>query len=89
MRSPNATFSAAVIVGKSEYAWNTIPVSRRLAGTSVTSRPSISTRPSVGRSNPASSRSAVVLPQPDGPSRASNSPGSSARSSPASACVAP
>ena len=48
MRSPNATFSAAVIVGNSEYAWNTIPVSRRLAGTSVTSRPSISTRP-VGR----------------------------------------
>ena len=89
MRSPNATFSAAVIVGKSEYAWNTIPVSRRLAGTSVTSRPSISTRPSVGRSNPASSRSAVVLPQPDGPSRASSSPGSSARSSPASACVPP
>ena len=62
---------------------------RLLAGTSVTSRPLISTRPSVGRSNPASSRRAVVLPQPDGPSRASNSPGSSARSSPASACVPP
>jgi hypothetical protein len=31
-------------------------------------------RPSVGCSNPATSRRVVVLPQPEGPSRAKNSP---------------
>ena len=45
--------------------------------------------PEVGWSKPASSRSAVVLPQPDGPSRASISPGSMRRFSPASAAIEP
>ena len=39
------------------------------------SSPSTSTSPESGCSNPASTRSAVVLPQPDGPSRARSSPG--------------
>jgi hypothetical protein len=35
----------------------------------VTSTPSIRTRPEVGCANPATIRSKVVLPQPDGPSK--------------------
>ena len=46
-------------------------------------------RRSVGSSKPASSRSAVVLPQPDGPSSASSSPGSIRRSRPSSADIEP
>ena len=42
--------------------------------TLVTSLPSTTIRPSSGRSKPATSRSAVVLPQPDGPSSERNSP---------------
>src|SRR5689334_17328067 len=38
------------------------------------------TRPWVGCSKPAMTRRLVVLPQPDGPSRLRNSPGSIARS---------
>ena len=50
-----------------------------------TSSPSISTRPLVGRSNPPIIRSVVVLPQPDGPSRAKNSPAAICRSTPSTA----
>ena len=38
------------------------------------STPSISMVPDVGVSKPASMRSSVVLPQPDGPSSEKNSP---------------
>ena len=46
---------------------------RRLGRMSVMSWPSSRTRPASGRSNPAMTRSRVVLPQPDGPSSAKNS----------------
>src|SRR4051812_31866554 len=47
----------------------------RLAGSSlVTSRPSIATLPCSTGSNPASIRSTVDLPDPDGPTSTSNSP---------------
>src|SRR5580658_236092 len=46
-----------------------------------------STTPSVGSLRPAMMRNAVDLPQPDGPSKATNSPGRISRSRPASACV--
>src|SRR5205809_1576886 len=49
---------------------------RFLGATSVTSRPSMRMLPEVTLSNPATMRSAVVLPQPEGPSRTMNSPGS-------------
>ncbi len=75
--------------GKRLYDWNTIPVSRRWAGTRVTFSPSTSTSPESGCSKPASMRSAVVLPQPDGPSRARSSPGRTDRSSPSRATVPP
>ena len=48
---------------------------RRLGGTPEMSSPSSRIWPEVGTSKPASMRSNVVLPQPDGPSRAKNSRG--------------
>src|SRR5581483_3966459 len=75
--------------GKSEYAWKTIPMSRLFGDTCVTSRPSTTTRPSSGRSKPATMRSAVVLPQPDGPSSERNSPSPSLISIPSSAFTVP
>ena len=56
-------------------------------GRAVMSRPSTQSVPEVGSSRPASSRQAVVLPLPDGPSRTMNSPVPKARSSPSSATV--
>ena len=47
---------------------------RLLGGTPAMSSPSIRISPSLGVSSPASMRSSVVLPQPDGPSSAKNSP---------------
>src|SRR2546426_743456 len=41
---PNSTFCIAVMCGKSEYAWKTMPISRLLAGTLVTSSPAMTTR---------------------------------------------
>src|ERR1700704_5692121 len=52
---------------------------RLLGGMSPMSWPSIRTWPSVGTSRPASMRNNVVLPQPEGPSSAKNSPGSMSR----------
>jgi hypothetical protein len=49
------------------------------------SSPSINTRPSLGRSKPAMIRRSVVLPQPDGPSNVSSSPGAMSRLTPSSA----
>src|SRR5215475_11534602 len=46
----------------------------------VTSAPSRSTRPAVGCSKPAISRSVVVLPQPEGPRSEKNSPLETTRS---------
>ena len=46
---------------------------RRLGGTGAMSAPSSRIVPSVGASKPASMRIRVVLPQPEGPSRAKNS----------------
>ena len=46
---------------------------RLLGGVSAMSSPSITISPAVGVSRPASIRSSVVLPQPDGPSSAKNS----------------
>src|SRR6476659_4721707 len=44
------------------------------------SAPSMKIEPDVGASNPAISRSMVVLPQPDGPRSVRNSPGAIERS---------
>src|SRR5437660_937382 len=46
-------------------------------------------RPRVGSSRPATRRSKVVLPEPDGPSRATSSPGAMSRLNASSARVSP
>src|SRR5258708_29365056 len=60
-------------------------MSLSLGGTSVTSWWPISTRPLSIGSRPASRRRAVVLPEPDGPTRTMNSPSRISRSSASSA----
>ena len=47
---------------------------RRLVGTSLTIWSSNQISPSLGSTKPATIRSVVVLPQPDGPSSVTNSP---------------
>ena len=66
-----------------------MPMSRRAAGTDEMSLPSTRTDPVSAVSKPATMRSAVVLPQPDGPSKATSSPGAISMDSPSRARVAP
>ena len=58
-------------------------------GKDISSVPSIKTPPPSAVSNPATTRSAVVFPQPDGPSSAMSSPGAISMDSPSRARVAP
>ena len=67
-------FSKIDRCGKSAYDWNTVLTSRRYGGSAATSRPASSIAPAVGSSKPPIIRSVVVLPQPDGPSSATNRP---------------
>jgi len=62
---------------------------RAYGGWRVTSTPASSTVPASGRSNPAISRSSVVLPEPEGPSIVKNSPSATSRSTPATAASCP
>src|SRR6266545_4037275 len=55
----------------------------------LTNSPAISMSPLSGRSNPATQRSVVVLPQPLGPSRTQNSPSPTSRSIERSASTRP
>ncbi len=55
------------------------------SGTPVIRLPPMLTEPSLGRSRPASVRSSVVLPAPDGPTIETNSPGSTEKERSASA----
>src|SRR5256885_5512149 len=64
-------------------------MSRLLGAVFVTSLPATTMRPWSGRSKPATSRSAVVLPQPDGPRSDRNSPSPSEMSIPFSALTVP
>ena len=66
-----------------------MPMSRREAGTEEMSLPSTMTDPASADSKPATMRRAVVLPQPDGPSSATSSPGAISIDSPSRARVAP
>ncbi len=74
IRSPYSTFCSAVMFGKRLYAWKTMPMSRLFGGVRVRSFPSTTICPESGWSKPATRRSAVVLPQPLGPSSETNSP---------------
>src|ERR1700689_42342 len=64
-------------------------MSRLLAGSRGMSRPATLMWPESASSRPASSRSVVVLPQPEGPSRAISSPGWTVRSRLSSARTVP
>src|SRR5262245_27669907 len=64
-------------------------ISRSFGGTSFTTRPPIEIVPALICSRPATTRSAVDLPQPDGPTRIRNSPSGTSRVSPSSATTGP
>src|SRR5262245_5735606 len=74
-RRPKATFSNTVMCGKSAYDWKTRPRLRRCTATRVMSSPARITCPPSGSTSPATVRSSVLLPQPEGPRRETNSPG--------------
>lgn len=78
--SPNATLSNTDRNGNSGYDWRTVLTFRLCGGIRETSTPSSRMRPAVGSSNPAISRSVVVLPHHDGPSSEKNSPPETDRS---------
>ncbi len=82
---PKATFLATLMCLNRAYCWNTKPTWRSAAPAQVTSCPSNSTWPLSGNSSPAMVRSRVVLPEPEGPSRARSSPGRMSRLTPLSA----
>ena len=66
--------SRTVRCGYSAYDWNTMAMSRSLGSRLFTTLPPIRNSPDVIVSRPAIIRSAVDLPQPDGPTSTRNSP---------------
>ena len=77
--SANATFCSTVLLGSSRKSWNTQPILRRSAGTfqfvrRARSLPATRILPSLGRSSRRISRRNEDLPEPDGPTRKTNSP---------------
>jgi hypothetical protein len=63
--------------------------SRWLAARRVTSSPPIRMRPLETGSSPATMRSVVVLPQPDGPRRVTSSPGATVKDTSSTATTSP
>ncbi len=92
--SGSAAFSTAGSSGRSCPDWKTKPKSwrrrivRRASESVVTSSPRHDTEPDDGVMIPARQCRRVVLPDPDGPMMASDSPGCTVRLTPARACVA-
>ena len=78
--SGKATLSWTDMCGQIAYDWKTMPSPRAFAGTWAPDRAESRVRPPTtisplsGVSRPAMQRRIVVFPQPDGPSRAKNSP---------------
>ena len=64
-------------------------MSRSLGGTSLTTLPPMEMVPPVTSSRPATIRSAVDLPQPEGPTSTMNSPSRMSRSSPSMTRTSP
>ena len=89
MRSGKAMFSNTVMCGNRARLWNTIPRLRSRGSHSVTRSSPMYTSPAVGDSRPAMMLSVVVLPQPDGPTKTTNSPSVTSRLTPLTASVAP
>ena len=65
------TFRSIVSQGSMVGFWKAMPIRSALA---ATSRPPTTTTPDVGFTSPLTSLRIVDLPQPDGPTRARNSP---------------
>src|SRR3954451_5989033 len=72
--SAKPMFSRTVMCGYSAYFWNTIAMSRSRGASSFTRSPPMTSSPSEISSRPATIRSAVDFPQPEGPTRIMNSP---------------
>ena len=88
--SAKATFSETVLFGSSRKSWKTVPIWRRSAGTfqlasRLISLPATYTRPLVGRVSRRISRRKVDLPEPEAPTRKTNSPFSMSTLTPSSA----
>ena len=79
----SSTLSSTVRQGRSTADWKTIPTSGRGAVTTVVSMRML---PELTGRSPASSSSSVDLPQPEGPSRLTNSPGATRKVTSRSAC---
>ncbi len=73
--------------GYSAYDWNTIAMSRSRGATSFTTRSAIRIVPDVASSSPATIRSAVDFPDPDGPTSTVNPPSATSRSRAETAAV--
>ena len=82
--SGSSTLLNTVVHGISVGSWNTKPMRPSPV---LRARAAHSTRPCVGSLKPAMMRSAVDLPQPDGPSSDRNSPCRTSKSRPLSASV--
>ena len=93
MMAGSVTFSRALKAGSRWWNWNTKPMLRpRSAVISASerlavSRPAMLSRPPVGRSRRPMMLSRVLLPEPDGPISAANSPCARLRSRPWSTSV--
>ena len=87
--NPYAMFCSTVKWGNNAPSWKTMPTLRRSGGVFspalLTAWPAMEMTPSSGSSNPAMSLSAVVLPQPLGPSSARTWPLGMLKSRPATA----
>ena len=75
----NATFSVTVLFGSNLKSWKTVPIWRRMAGifqlcSLLSSRPATNTLPVLARCSRRISRKNVDLPDPDAPTRKTNSP---------------
>src|SRR5215831_5993005 len=81
---PNRTFFLVVSQGNSIGLWNSMP---RSGAGPATGRPPTVTEPSSHSSAPATMRSKVDFPQPDGPSRQTSSPVATRRLMPEMATV--
>ena len=73
--------------GYSAYDWNTIAMSRSFGDRSLTTRSPMRSSPLVISSSPATIRSAVDFPQPDGPTRMTNSSSATSNDRSKIACV--
>lgn len=79
-----ATFCATVLFGSSRKSWNTVPSWRRMWGTfqfdsRARSLPRTCTVPVLARSSRRSRRRKVDFPEPEDPTRKTNSPFSISR----------